>query len=123
MYELSIEGGFSAAHAIRMGGVLEPLHGHDWRVTLTVGGATLDGDGLLCDFHVAEQSLQRSLGRLHNRCLNETPPFDALNPTAEHVALHLAREIGEALPKGVRLVSVRVTEAPGCAATYRAVSG
>lgn len=119
MYELSIEGGFSAAHAIRLGGVPEPLHGHDWHITVTLSGDTLDDDGLLCDFHTIEESLRAVTDRFHNRNLNETAPFDRVNPTAELIARHIAEALSPLLPAETRLVSVRITEAPGCAATYR----
>ena len=123
MYELEVKGQFSAAHAIVIRGEREALHGHDWRVTVTVSGETLDADGLVCDFHAIESALNTITGRLHNRNLNETEPFDRVNPTAEHVALHIAEELSRTLagvlPEGARIAAVRVTEAPGCAATFR----
>lgn len=119
MFELSIESRFSAAHAIRLGGAVEPLHGHDWLATLTIAGETLDEDGLLCDFHTIEEALRTITGRFHNRSLNETPPFDSKNPTAELVAKHIADSLAPMMPSEARILSVRVTEAPGCAATYR----
>lgn len=119
MYELQIESRFSAAHALRIGGASEPLHGHDFHITLTVAGETLDSDGLLCDFHTIEEALHLIAGRFHNRSLNETAPFDKVNPTAELVAKHIADELGAMLPPEVTLVSVRLTESPGCAAVYR----
>jgi len=131
MYQITVESRFSAAHAIRIGGpsgALEPLHGHDWRITAAVEGATLDHDGLLCDFHTIEDALAEITARFHNRSLNDTNPFrvgiaeNAINPTAELVARHIAEElsaaIDAALAPSARLVWVRVTEAPGCAATY-----
>lgn len=119
MYELSIESRFSAAHAIRIAGEREPLHGHDWLVTLTIAGETLDSDGLLCDFHSVEEALGDITTKFHNHNLNDIPPFNSVNPTAEHVARHIADAIAPMLPAEARVVSVRVTEAPGCAATYR----
>ena len=123
MYELEVKGQFSAAHAIVIQGEREPLHGHDWRVAVTISGQTLDTEGLLCDFHAIESALNTITGRFHNRNLNETEPFDRVNPTAEHVARHIAEELSRVLagvlPEGARIVSVRVTEAPGCAATFR----
>lgn len=118
MYELEIRRRFSAAHAISMRGVREPVHGHDWEVTLLVQGERLDGDGLLCDFHAVERELDAILRPLDSRHLNETPPFDRINPTAEHVARHVADAMVPRLPAGVRVASVRVTEAPGCAARF-----
>jgi len=119
MFELTVETTFSAAHAIAIRGEREPLHGHDWHVTATLAGETLDDDGLLCDFHEVERALREITDPLRNENLNETAPFDELNPTAEHVARHIGEQLAEALPDGVRLASVRVTEAPGCAATWR----
>ncbi len=135
MFQITVESRFSAAHAIRIGGpsgTLEPLHGHDWHVTATIAGDSLDHDGLLCDFHTIEDALREITDRFHNRSLNETDPFrialagdagaNALNPSAENVALHIARELSAAidasLAPNARLVSIRVTEAPGCAVTY-----
>jgi len=123
VYRLTVEGEFAAAHAIVMRGRREPVHGHNWRVTVTVAGETLDDDGLLCDFHAVESSLRTATERFHNRNLNDTPPFDRVNPTAELVARHLAEAVAAGVPledaaRGVRVESVRVTEAPGCAATF-----
>ncbi|HRP63176.1 MAG TPA: 6-carboxytetrahydropterin synthase [Phycisphaerales bacterium] len=119
MFELSIKREFCAAHAIMLKGEREPLHGHNWHVTVIVTGETLDADGLLCDFHELERTLDSIIQPLNNRNLNETPPFDRVNPTAELVAKHIADRMKAALPTGVRLLSARVTEAPGCAATWR----
>jgi 6-pyruvoyltetrahydropterin/6-carboxytetrahydropterin synthase len=124
VFELCVETEFAAAHAIVMSGQREPLHGHNWRVTATLSGPALDRDGLLCDFHLVESSLRDVTGRWHNRNLNEAPPFsDGLNPSAEQVARQIADELGAALagriPGDVRVSAVRVTEAPGCSATYR----
>ncbi len=118
MYELSIETTFSAAHAIEIRGVREPMHGHDWRVTAIVMGDRLDEDGLLCDFHDVEAKLAEIVGPFHNRSLNEVAPFTSRNPTAEHVARYIADELAEELPSGIRVACVRVTEAVGCAATF-----
>lgn len=119
MFELAVEREFTAAHAITMAGDRETSHDHRWRVSVVVNGQQLDRDGLLCDFHLIERRLDEVVGLLDNRDLNETPPFDHLNPTAEAVARHIADAITADLPEGVTLASVSVTEAPGCTATYR----
>ena len=119
MFSIRVERVFSAAHAMIIGGVREPLHGHDWRVRVTVEAPSLDGDGMLCDFHKLEEELDVVLSPLHTTSLNETPPFDQLNPTAEHVARHIAESLQAGLPAGVTAVTVAVTEAPGCEARYR----
>lgn len=115
---LTLETVFSAAHAIVMQGQREPLHGHDWRVTVRIGGDTLDPDGLLVDFHKVSHDLRAIVEPWHNRSLNEVEPFDTVNPTAELVAQTIGDRLAKTLPDGVRLISVSVTEAVGCAAEY-----
>jgi 6-pyruvoyltetrahydropterin/6-carboxytetrahydropterin synthase len=122
VHHLTIRTEFAAAHAIVMRGEREALHGHNWRVTATIEGERLDEDGLLVDFHLVESSLRDICGRLHNGNLNEIEPFDRVNPTAEHVAMHIAERLAavvrERCPGGVRVRRVGVTEAPGCEAVY-----
>ncbi|MCP3905503.1 MAG: 6-carboxytetrahydropterin synthase [Planctomycetes bacterium] len=123
-YELSVDREFCAAHALVIAGQREPVHGHNWHVTLVVAGDALDGDGLLCDFHLLERELDDVLAPLDNADLNATPPFDEVNPTAEHVARHIAEQMRRRLAacgetSHVHVVSASVTEAPGCRATYR----
>jgi 6-pyruvoyltetrahydropterin/6-carboxytetrahydropterin synthase len=119
MYELRVEGDFRAIHAVTVDGRPESAHDHDWHVTVVVAGPSLGAEGLLCDFHVVERQLEQVLAPLRDRDLNETPPFDHVNPSAEMVARHIADAIGPGLPQGVSLAAVSVTEAPGCTATYR----
>lgn len=122
VYRLEIEHFFSAAHAISIAGTSEPLHGHDWRLTATLAGDTLDDDGLLVDFHTVHAVLAEICEKYHNNTLNNVPPFDEVNPTAENVAEHVAAELAgrlEDFAEHAHVESVRVTEAPGCAATYR----
>lgn len=128
MFEVSVEAEFCAAHSLSVRGTPEPLHGHNWHVTAVVAGPRLDADGLVCDFHLVEEALRAILAPWHNRNLNEIPPFRAAgpvvhNPSAENVAAHIAdelfRRLAGSLPRGAYVASVRVTEAAGCAATYR----
>ncbi|MBL9000827.1 MAG: 6-carboxytetrahydropterin synthase [Phycisphaerae bacterium] len=123
MFEITVESAFCAAHAIIIAGVREPVHGHNFRVTVTVEGDTLDGDGLLCDFHTVAAVLGEIIAPFENRNLNETDPFTRINPTAERIAAHigdcLAERLDGSLAPHARIAAVRVTEAEGCAATYR----
>jgi 6-pyruvoyltetrahydropterin/6-carboxytetrahydropterin synthase len=119
MFELTVQRVFSAAHAIVIAGMREPVHGHDWRVRATVAGPELDEDLLLCDFHALEAALDRIIAPFQNADLNATPPFDRVNPTAEAVARHIADALAADLPAGVRVAAVAVTEAPGCEAIHR----
>lgn len=104
---------FAAAHQLRLyDGSLEPLHGHNWRVRVTVAAEQLDAIGVVMDFHELERLVDAIITPWHNRHLNEVSAFavDAgrLNPSAENVALHIARSL--ALPNGVSLTEVEVWE-------------
>lgn len=129
MYEISVQTEFAAAHALVIAGEREPIHGHNWHVTVTIAGPALDADGLLCDFHAVERALGAIVARMNNANLDDVPPFagGALNPSAENVARVIADELKRGLAGtlagGARVASVRVTEAPGCAATYRPDEG
>jgi 6-pyruvoyltetrahydropterin/6-carboxytetrahydropterin synthase len=109
---------FSAAHQLKLyDGTLEPIHGHNWKVKVTVDAPKLDAIGVVMDFHELERRVDQLTAPLHNRHLNQTPPFANINPSAENVAGYLAR--GLALPEGVCLVSVEVWETDGNSAVYR----
>jgi len=143
VYELTVETVFSAAHSLLIQGKPEQLHGHDWHVTAAVVGPTLDPDGLLIDFHAVERALLEIVAPFRNANLNQTPPFDRVNPSAENVAAFLAHSLNDRVASLVgvsssldptniehpssftsprshlpRVAWVRVTEAPGCAVKW-----
>jgi 6-pyruvoyltetrahydropterin/6-carboxytetrahydropterin synthase len=116
-YQITTTRYFAAAHQLRLeDGSLEPLHGHNWRITVTVGADKLDPIGVVMDFHVLERLVNAIVDPLHNTHLNDTPPFAEVNPTTEHIARHIADALQ--LPAGVRLVSVEVWETPENSARY-----
>lgn len=118
-FEITTTRHFSASHQLRLyDGSLEPLHGHNWRVRVTVGAGRLDTIGVVMDFHELERRVDQIVGPWHNHHLNQMPAFSDLNPSAENVALHVARSL--ALPEGVELSAVEVWETDGNSAVYRA---
>lgn len=118
-FEITTTREFAAAHQLKLyDGSLEPLHGHNWRVRVTVAAPGLDAIGVVMDFHELERLLDAILAGFHNRHLNEVVPFNGgLNPSAENVALAVGR--GLKLPGGVTLASVEVWETSNCSAIYR----
>src|SRR5688572_11942532 len=118
-FEITARREFAAAHQLRLyDGSLEPLHGHNWIVVVTVSSQKLDEIGVVMDFHELERLLNRIVDPLHNCHLNEVEPFKfALNPSTENVALHIGRSLQ--LPPGVRLESVEVWETTANSAIYR----
>lgn len=123
MYEITVHREFCAAHALTISGTREPMHGHNFRVTATIAGDQLDSDGLLCDFHTVNAVLKDICRPFVNANLNETEPFDRVNPTAENIARHIADQLAErlddTLAPAARVASVCVTETTGCSATCR----
>lgn len=119
MYYLQVEDHFASAHQLReYQGKCENLHGHNWRVRVKVKGERLDSCGMLIDFGILKKMVAECMDRLDHRFLNETPPFDAINPTSENLARYLFEEIGRQLPDGVRPHEIIVWESEKSAATY-----
>jgi 6-pyruvoyltetrahydropterin/6-carboxytetrahydropterin synthase len=117
-FEITTTREFSAAHQLRLyDGSLEPLHGHNWRVKVTVAADKLDSIGVVMDFHELERIVDAIVVPMHNRHLNDLTAFEQLNPSAENVAWHIGQAVK--LPAGVRLVSVEVWETAGNSAVYR----
>lgn len=122
MFTITVTHEFCAAHALSIAGMQEPVHGHNFVTQATIAGDTLDSDGLLCDFHTVHAVLVEICEAFTNRNFNEITPFDTINPSAEliakHIADQLAAHLDDALAPSAKVHSVRITEAPGCVATY-----
>ena len=119
MYEVVVEASFSATHQLRHpDGQLEPLHGHDWKAEARFEGPELDECGLLVDFNEAQGALKEVIQTLHRRHLNELEAFNRLNPSAENVAHLIFDRMHATGLFDETLVSVRVSEAPGCVGGY-----
>ena len=74
MFEVSVEQTFAAGHALRnYHGKCENVHGHNYKVRITVQGEKLDDNGLLVDF-VQVKSLMRNVYRVSRPPLHQRPP-------------------------------------------------
>jgi 6-pyruvoyltetrahydropterin/6-carboxytetrahydropterin synthase len=122
MFEATIEETFAAGHALRnYHGKCENPHGHNYRCMITVEGERLDEAGLLIDFIELKRILHATIDRLDHQWLNDIPPFDQINPSAENMAKHIGDAVAAQLPPAgaVRLSSVRLWETDTASATYR----
>jgi 6-pyruvoyltetrahydropterin/6-carboxytetrahydropterin synthase len=123
MFEVSVDASFAAAHSLRgYQGKCENLHGHNYKVRLTVAGSQLDEIGLLQDFTLLKRVLRAVVEKLDHQHLNELAPFDKLNPSAENLARFIhdeaARELNGKLGSA-KLAGLTVWETDTASATYR----
>ncbi len=121
MYEIAVESHFDAAHFLReYRGKCEALHGHRFRVVARISAAKLDDAGMAYDFTELKKHLNDILDKFDHSCLNEVPPFDEINPSSEHLAAIIYRELSEKLSGApVSVASIEVWESPQSCATYR----
>lgn len=120
MYELTVRDHFDAAHTLRgYEGECGRLHGHTWDVEATVRGEELDELGIVYDFKVFKEDLRAALDAYDHTLLDEVPPFDSMNPTAENLARVIFRHLSERLVGDVSVVEVAVWESPVARVAYR----
>lgn len=123
MYDLMIRGHFDAAHALHgYPGECRELHGHTWDVEVVVRGGELDVVGIVYDFKTLKADLESVLEPLDHHYLNDVPPFDRMNPTAENLARHIYEALEARVGREVSVVEVSVWESPIAKITYRAGS-
>ena len=120
MFEVSVEQTFAAGHALRnYKGKCENVHGHNYRIRVTVEGDHLDETGLLVDFGDLKRELRATIERLDHQFINDVPPFDVRNPSAENIAFYFYEQLGPSLTKGARITEIKVWETDTSAAAYR----
>jgi 6-pyruvoyltetrahydropterin/6-carboxytetrahydropterin synthase len=121
MFEVSVEETFAAGHALRnYRGKCENVHGHNYRVQVTVEGGELNAIGLLVDFADVKRLIRGVVERLDHRFLNDLAPFDTMNPSAENLARYFYDEISRGLGVSApRVREVKIWETDITSATYR----
>lgn len=121
MFEIKIQHSFPAGHHLRdyVGKCANP-HGHNYRVVAVVQGEQLNTAGLLIDFADLKKAVRSICERLDHQYLNDIPPFDTRNPTAENIAAYLYDELGAAIgAHGVRVKEIELWETDTAAVVYR----
>jgi len=118
MYELSVTENFSSAHFLRgYNGPCENLHGHTWKLEVTVASAEINDLGLVVDFREIKEKLKEFLRHLDHVSINDLPAFQKTNPTTENLARYIYEEFSKQC-RDYRLVRVRVWESDACSVTY-----
>lgn len=120
MYRLSVSDSFSAAHKLcGYEGACKNLHGHNWKVKVTLACDVLDDIGMALDFGVIKQLLEEILGELDHSYLNDLPYFRDKNPTSENLSRYIYERFETALTELPATVeSVEVFESERSSVTY-----
>jgi 6-pyruvoyltetrahydropterin/6-carboxytetrahydropterin synthase len=122
-FTVRVSARFEAAHFLReYRGISEPLHGHSYKVEADLASRAggIDSDAIAVDFVSARHKLEALAKTLDYGCINDVPPFDRINPSAENIAEWFARELGAAVAGEDAVVqSVTIWEGPVNSVTFR----
>jgi 6-pyruvoyltetrahydropterin/6-carboxytetrahydropterin synthase len=123
MFQVTVDETFSSGHALRgYKGKCENVHGHNYKVRVTLEGSQLDSVGLLYDFTHLKRVIREIVGGVDHKFLNDMAPFDVINPSAENLAKYFYDETTRqmnAMPEGARVTSITIWETDTTSATYR----
>lgn len=121
-YRVTVTARFEAAHRLlHYHGQPEPLHGHSYKVEVTLEARELDTEGLAVDFVAAKDSVAGIARELDYGFLNDHSSFRGRNTSAENLARHFAERVAAGLTEGrVRVAEVTVWEGPENRASWKA---
>ncbi|MEM8994491.1 MAG: 6-carboxytetrahydropterin synthase QueD [Acidobacteriota bacterium] len=119
------EFGFAAGHHIPdHPGKCQHLHGHNYRTRVFLRADDLDSMGMVYDFGRLKVLMNEIVGPFDHRVINDIPPFDERNPTAENIAAYIYWEVEDRLAEDetaagrVKVAKVELWENQTCCATY-----
>ena len=119
MFEVSVESHFDAAHFLRdYHGKCENLHGHRYTVMVSLKTVTLDKGGLAYDFEDLKKHLKSILSEYDHHSLNDVPPFDKINPSAENIATTIYDKLKSLLKGKIAISRIDVWETPNNRITF-----
>lgn len=96
MYEIKVTDEFSGAHNLRhYKGKCERLHGHNWKVEVSLRARGLNAQGMVMDFSELKKKLKEVLSSLDHQYLNGIGHFKKNNPTSENIARFIHTELGK----------------------------
>jgi 6-pyruvoyltetrahydropterin/6-carboxytetrahydropterin synthase len=119
-YKMKIVTDFAAAHLLRdYPGICSRLHGHNWKVEVEVTATELDNIGMGMDFRDIKAATNKLIGALDHRNLNDIPPFDTVNPTAENISAYIFKGLSEEInDERVLVKAVTLWETDRACVTY-----
>lgn len=94
IYTLTTSTEFSASHIIPgHPGKCARLHGHNWKVDVSIVAQELDELGMAMDFYHIKEATKATIEKVDHYHLNDLPYFTDIIPTAENVSKWLFTEI------------------------------
>ena len=125
--------GFEMSHALlNYDGLCRNIHGHSYKLQITVSGepylnAGSPKDGMVIDFSILKKLIQEKIvNKLdHSLMINEKAPIDKFSamgqmserlqvvpfqPTSENLVIYIAENVKHILPAYLELFSVRLYE-------------
>ena len=121
MFEITVATHIDSAHLLRgYQGKCSNIHGHTWRVEVTLKGAHLNEIGLLIDFNEVKMVIKDVTAAYDHKLINDIEPFDQVNPSSENLANYFFDEIKKGLSpyENVLVVKVLVAESRDTSAVY-----
>ncbi|MDI3503337.1 MAG: 6-pyruvoyltetrahydropterin/6-carboxytetrahydropterin synthase [Candidatus Cloacimonadota bacterium] len=120
MYFLNVIDHFSAAHRLcGYEGVCAQLHGHNWKVRVSVGCESLDEIGMALDYGIIKGMLGAILKLLDHEYLNDLPLLAGQNPTSEIIARIIFEKMAEGLePYSAEIKAVEIYESERSSVIY-----
>jgi 6-pyruvoyltetrahydropterin/6-carboxytetrahydropterin synthase len=114
MYEIVVEKHFDAAHYLRgYQGKCENIHGHRYTVRVRLQADKLNEIGLAYDFTDVKGYLKEIIARFDHTSLNNLPPFNQINPSAENIATTIYDELKVRMAgEPVTIAAVEAWETP-----------
>ena len=120
MYEITILSHFSGAHRLRyLHGRCEDLHGHNWKIEVSVVSRHLGKEGVALDFGILKQETAKVVQSLDHKYLNDLPHFAKREPSSETIAKYIFDTLKPKMKRyGVTLRRVSAWESDTACASY-----
>jgi len=120
MFRLKVTTHFAAAHQLKMvADKCENMHGHNWKIEVTISGNHLNDAGVLMDFGDLKRHVSGIMDTLDHKFLNELDFFRDGNPSSENIAMYIAETLQPRIrDDGVQVDRVTAWESEDACATY-----
>jgi len=120
MFEITVYSHFSGAHRLRhLHSHCENLHGHNWKIEVSVVSNRLNREGIVIDFGILKEKVEKILKTLDHTYLNDHSYFAKREPSSENIAKYIFDGLKAELTRyPERLKRVTAWESDTASATY-----